>query len=79
MKLYSYDKLYPVVHPTYSDTQLKLYNKKMELLNVERELLREIERVTKAFRDYQLDLYNIKNKELIVERQINNPTFDAYA
>ena len=79
MKLYSYDKLYPVVHPTYSDTQLKLYNKKMEVLNVERELLRAIERSTKAFRDYQLELYNIKNKELIVERQINNPTFDAYA
>jgi hypothetical protein len=79
MKLYSYDKYYPVVHPTYSDTQLKLYNKKMELLNVERELLKEIERVTRAFRDYQLELYNIKNKEVIVERQVNNPVFDAYA
>jgi len=79
MKIYSYDKLYPVVHPTYSDTQLKLYNKKMEVLNVERELLREIERATKAFRDYQLELYNIKNKELVVDMQTNNPTFDAYA
>jgi len=77
--MYSYDKYYPVVHPTYSDTQLKLYNKKMEMLNVERELIRAIEKSTREFRDYQLELYTIKNKELIVERQVNNPTFDAYA
>jgi hypothetical protein len=79
MKLYSYDKYYPVVHPTYSDLQLRLYNKKMELLNVERELLREIKRVTKAFQDYELDLYEKKNREVTVSRQINNPTLDIYA
>jgi len=79
MKLYSYDKYYPVVHPTYSDVQLKMYNKKLELLNVERELIREIKKVTKAFRDYQLELYDIKNRELIVSRQINNPIIDFYA
>jgi hypothetical protein len=79
MKLYSYDKYYPVVHPTYSDLQLQLYTKKMELLNVEREILREIKRITKAFQDYELDLYEKKNKEVIVSRQLNNPTLDIYA
>ena len=78
MKLYSYNKYYPVVHPTNADTQLQLYNKKLELLNVEREIIREIERVTKAFHDYELELYDLKNKELIVTRQINNPIFDIY-
>jgi hypothetical protein len=51
----------------------------MELLNVERELLREIKRVTKAFQDYELDLYEKKNREVTVSRQINNPTLDIYA
>lgn len=78
MKLYSYDKYYPVVQPTNSDTQLQLYNKKLELLNQEREILRKIKQVTKAFHDYELQLYDIKNKELIVSRQINNPTIDIY-
>jgi len=79
MKLYSYDKYYPVVHPTYSDLQLQLYTKKLELLNVEREILREIKRVTKAFQDYELDLYEKKNREVTVSRQLNNPTLDIYA
>jgi len=78
MKLYSYDKYYPVVYPSNSATSLQLYNKKLELLNVEREILREIKRVTKAFHDMEYELYLRKNKELIVERQVNNPTIDIY-
>jgi hypothetical protein len=78
MKLYSYDKYYPVVYPSNSATHLQLYNKKMELLNEEREILREIKRVTKAFHEMEYELYLRKNKELIVERQINNPTIDIY-
>jgi len=78
MKLYSYDKYYPVVYPSNAATHMQLHNKKLELLNVEREILREIKRVTKAFHDMEYELYLRKNKELIVERQINNPTIDIY-
>lgn len=78
MKLYSYDKYYPVVYPSNSALHLKLHNKKLELLNVEREILREIKRVTKAFHDMEYELYMRKNKEVIVERQVANPTLDIY-
>jgi len=77
--MYSYDKFYPVVHPTYSDTQLKLYNKKLEIANIERELVRRIQKATNEFQNFQYELYCIKNKELVVDMQTNNPTFDAYA
>jgi hypothetical protein len=78
MKIYTYDKYYPIVYPSNSATSLELYNKKLELLNVEREILREVKRVKKALNDLEHELYLRKNKELIVERQVNNPTFDIY-
>jgi hypothetical protein len=50
----------------------------LELLNVEREILREVKRVKKALNELEHELYLRKNKELIVERQVNNPTLDIY-
>jgi hypothetical protein len=66
------------VYPSYSATSLQLHNKKLELLNVEREILRDVKRMEKALRDLEYELYMRKNKELIVERQVNNPTLDIY-
>jgi hypothetical protein len=74
----SFDKYYPVVVPSYNPTQSDLYQKRLELFNIERNIIREIERLTRKFHNYELELYAIKNKELIVERQINNPTIDIY-
>ena len=78
MKIYSYNKYYPLVYPSYSATSLQLHTKKLELLNVEREILRDVKRMEKALRDLEYELYMRKNKELIVERQVNNPTLDIY-
>lgn len=78
MKIYSYDKYYPIVYPSNLNVQVELHNKKLELLNVEREINRNIARVTKALHQLEYELYFKKNKELIVERQINDPTLDIY-
>jgi len=78
MKIYSYDKYYPIVYPSNLNVQVELHNKKLELLNVEREIKRNIARVTKALHQFEYELYLKKNKELIVERQINDPILDIY-
>ncbi len=78
MKIYTFDKYYPIVYPSNAGTSLQLYNKKLELLDDERKVIREIKRITKALHDLEHELYIRKNKEVIVNRQVSNPIFDAY-
>jgi len=78
MKIYTYDKYYPIVYPSNYALNLKLHTKKLELLNVQREILREVKRVEKALRDLEYEVYMRKNKELIVERKVSDPILDIY-
>jgi hypothetical protein len=67
----SFDKYYPIVHPSVSLPQDAFY-KRVERLNAERALNVQLEKQVKKFDQYEWEIYEMRMRQITLNIEIAN-------
>ena len=67
----SYDKWYPIVHPT-STTQTDVFAKRVEKLDAERAVQVQVDQQVKKFHQYEYEIYEYRMRQITLNIDIAN-------